>query len=223
MIKRHPAGLALTLLFALAFSTSAQGGLVLNFPDPTGDTFGFLTPQLDIVNTQVTLTPTAIMFDVAFADMISAPSANLDNSVYGDIDLDIDQNPSTGSTSNVTLYGNQPSGLGIEYYVDLFSEYFDPGFVELVDVSGVSVPVSLPISFGTNSFSVTIPLSDLGGDDGYVNFGVIAGTFYESTDQQVGGVVPEPTSGLIWCCLAVAPLFGSGRRRRFFAAKGRSK
>jgi hypothetical protein len=79
-----------------------------------------------------------------------------------------------------------------------------------------------PIVFGANSFSVTVPLLLIGGDDGRINYGVILGDFIDVCDEATNGgeppafSVPEPSTWTTFL-LAVFALAASGgiRRARF--------
>ncbi len=229
--------MASLLLFAL---TLCSEGAVVSFSDPAGDTFGSPSVSHDVVSIQTIATATEIAFTVTFSDNIAPASAFDVLSVTGFIDIDTDQDAGTGgvasdgvSTSNQTAFGQGASGLGIEFYLDLFSEAFNPGFVDLIDaLTGLPVvvdpttlePAAAAIVFSTTSFSVTVPTAWLGGDDGNVNYGVIVGDFRDVSDEatnpdqavaysRVGAVaaVPEPTGLMIWCSLAVGSIIA--RRR----------
>src|SRR5262249_15632013 len=152
-----------------------------------GDTFGVGPVQHDITSMGSDLTATDLTFTVTFADPIHSPSAADALSVVGFLDLDLDRNAATGATGADSGFTSArgvavKSGLGIEAFFALFSEIGAPGSVDLVDAATFGVIGSAPNTFGTNSFSITAPLSLLGGN-GLVNFGVIVGTFLEETDE----------------------------------------
>ncbi len=216
MYKVHICRVALILLAVAFAAESAFGDVIWDFPDDAGDTYGVLDPQHDMLNTRVLLAATCITFEVAFADPVSPPSQFGADLVAGYLELDLDQDASTGAESNVTRFGNEPSGLGVEYFIDLSSELFDPGYVELVDAATVTAMARLPILFGSHSFSLTIPLDQLNHDDGAMNFGIIVGNLTaptpSPTDQLVGSV-PEPQGALLFT-LALAVLIGIGTRSK---------
>ena len=119
-------------------------------------------------------------------------------------------------------HGN--TGLQIEYYLDLFSEASNPGFVTLKDPINVLNTSQVPISYGAFSASIAVPLSALGNDDGLVDYAVVVGDFGNALDQaldpsvvQMGGLpassssVPESSTGLL---LGAGLLVAVARGRR---------
>ncbi|MDJ0634668.1 MAG: hypothetical protein QNJ34_15880 [Xenococcaceae cyanobacterium MO_188.B29] len=159
------------------------------FDDPLGDTFGFGSPQIDIENVSGVVSGEELKLTMNFFTPISAPSTGLSDSVVGFWDLDLDQDPLTGIASNQSFFAppdQQGGPLGVEVVIDLFSEEFNPGFVDLFDTNGFFIGTA-PITYGTNSLEISIPLSELG-DDGNLNYGTVIGTFNEPTDAAPNGV-----------------------------------
>jgi len=209
---------ALAVLILLSLSTPpSRAGIV--YPDPVGDTFGVGPVQHDITSIGSTLTATDLIFNVTFADTIAPASAASPLSVVGFLDIDIDRNPATGVTdadSGFTIArGGVPakSGLGVEVFLDLFSESATPGSVDLVNVGTLTAIGSAPITFDPHSLSIDVPLALLGGN-GQVNYGITVGTFDEATDEarnpglSPATSVPEPSSlvllgGSVVCLAAV--------------------
>jgi len=98
---------------------------------------------------------------------------------------------------------------------------FNPGMVDLLDADSNLVD-TLPITFepagSPTSFSMTIPLTSLG-DDGTLNFGAVVGTDIEPSDEVFGttgpdGIIPEPSTFLIWSMLVGLGVGVGWRRRR---------
>ncbi len=221
----------LTAAAIVMWGCSANAGMLLN--DPAGDTFGYTgdpndpgEPQFDIetASTDLTTSPGNIIFSVTFytPPEIALPSAQTLNSIDLRIDIDVDQNPLTGGTSNlVTLGQGVPApGLGVDFYFELsHDELFDPGMAALLDDTLTQVGPLLAVTLTPSTFSVTIPLITLGllpGEE--VNFGVIVGPLggTSATDQvtfAANGVVPEPAS-VATMLIGVGFLVGSRYPRR---------
>jgi hypothetical protein len=179
--------------------------------DPIKDTFGEEPVQLDISAIDAIFTKTEITFEISFFTPISPASAFADNSVVGIIDIDTDRDETTGVISAQSFFAPPPpSGLGVEFIIDLLSENRSPGFVDVVKPVGPNrgeVVGNVAIAFTANSLSVTVPLTFLGNDDGLVNYGTVIGTyvgpvigtFVELTDEAPNNPVatsrsvPEPS------------------------------
>ncbi len=154
--------------------------------DPTGDTFGSGTTQADITELSANIVGNALEIGVTFAGAISAPDSGQPNAVDGLIDIDTDQDGSTGLVPFVDLTtGNPTTGMGDEYHVDLFDYDGEDSTVSLVDdVANPGATTRVAISFTSNSLTVTIPLVLLGefGADGAVNIAAVMGSITEPTD-----------------------------------------
>ena len=192
------------------------------FVDPTGDTFGAGAVQIDITSVNGTVAGSNLTFRVTFASQVAPPSALLPNSVVAFIDIDTDQNPLTGAPSFTSIFGPPPAPLlGIEFFVDVSSEIGQPGFVDIVDAASFTTTATVAISFTSNSFTVVVPLSAIGGDNGIVNYGVIVGTFTEPTDEAPNGTVPPVSGPAPIPEPATLMLVGSGLAGLLFKARRR--
>ena len=176
-------------------STAADSNPVT--PDPTGDVRDPSSPnQNDIVSSSATFDSRSLTFTVSFAEKIFPPSSGHNRRLTGLIEIDTDQNPRTGHSSIIHMAG-QPNfspylALGFDYRVNLYSESRHPGFVEVdTDVSFDEVVTGiLPIVFTENSFTITVPLVSLGGDNGLVNYGIAVGAGGIGTDRLPNGAEP---------------------------------
>jgi PEP-CTERM motif len=164
------------------------------------------------------LSSNTVTFTVNFAGPISPASAFALNSVVGFIDLDTDRNAATGGTaafggsvpggdSWINFFVNQGSlpgptiNLGDEFFIDIGSEQFHPGLVDVVD-SGTNVATGeAPIAFGPDAFTITVSTALLPGARPDFTYGIVVGTVNEPTDRGPKGsqpaealVVPEPSS-----------------------------
>jgi len=208
---------------AILISSLGSSASAAIFLDPPEDTFNIGGVQYDIASASSALNVAGdgIIYTLTFF----GPNVPASRGISGFIDIDSDQNPLTGEVepavwrSHLDQFGAgaPPPGLGVEFFVDLFDQ-FTPGFVDIVRTLDNSVTGTVPITFTTSGFTLTVPLSALGGDDGNVDFGVIVGNLDSPTDQAPNndsGVIPEPSSlvifGLGLACVAVR--WRVGRRR----------
>jgi hypothetical protein len=198
---------------AVALCTPALAS-ALQMSDPIGDTSAGAYLTYDIVSIDAVYDATNLKITIQLTGAPVAPSANQLQGLSGFIDIDADVNPGTGATATIDSlgggYGN--TGLGIEYYVDLFAEAATPGFVDLKDPFMPMNVSSVPIVYGSSYATVTVPLGLLGGSPGLVNYAVAVGDFGNVTDQaldplvvMMGGLpaqsspapVPDPGTALL--------------------------
>ena len=117
-------GLALALLLGSGRTGKAGGFDYYSVTTDSGcDAMGAL-PHHDANKFGLYLDYNSLYISVNFVGPIVPPGSGA-NELLGYIDLDIDQNPATGSPSNVSGQTGYPqcgnSGLGMEYYVDIAS------------------------------------------------------------------------------------------------------
>lgn len=196
---------------ALVASSPAMGQLVDAFGD--AQDFGFGPPLLDIDTMFMLYDASFLHFEMTFHTPISAPSFGQPDGVVGFLEFDTDQDPATGIPPFQNLFSPPFDFLiaGIDFVVDLFSETFHPGFVDVIDTNfGIVDTVS--ITYGPMSFSGSIPLASLGGDDGILDFTTLIGTVLQPTDATdvvgTSKLIPAPAT------LALLGLGALVRRRR---------
>ncbi len=153
-------------------------------PDATGDTFGSATPKLDITSISAFHDTINLYVNVRFrapvapaGRTIEPPSSNEPNSVYGFIDVDADQDLSSGlSLDRTPAPISGTPGLGIDYFVDIGSEARHQNQVE-VFYTGLKVPLA-------GDF-------DADGDDDFIIFRPLTGEFLigENSAGQLGSVL----------------------------------
>jgi len=86
--------------------------------DPVNDCFGS-SPQHDVSSFFISKDASTVSLIMSFVGAITPPFSGGDE-VRGIIDLDTDQNPSTGAASHLLTYPQcQNPNLGIEFYIDL--------------------------------------------------------------------------------------------------------
>ncbi len=150
--------------------------------DPTGDTLGSGPVQIDITSFSVDAVGEDLVIGISFADAISPPDSSEANAVDGFVDLDTDQDGSTGDVPWTDTLSDPTTGMGNEFYVDFFTYSADDGAADVVNDLTEEVAGRAPVTFTANSLTVTIPLAMIG-DDGAVDAATIVGTADEPTDK----------------------------------------
>ena len=180
------------------FPAPIQAGPI--FEDLFGDTIGAPNIAHDIKSISTEVSQSAITFAIDFYGTIAPPSTFSLNSVVGFIDVDIDQNSSTGVSSHRTRFGEGDSNLGVEFFLDLFSERFHAGMVEIIDANTAREIGLAQAIYEPRRFSVAVPL-ELLSNDGIVNYGAMVGDFLDMSDiapnMGVAFSVPEPGGGAL--------------------------
>ncbi|HZO20813.1 MAG TPA: hypothetical protein VFB46_17625 [Gemmatimonadaceae bacterium] len=150
--------------------------------DPTGDTFGGGGVQWDV-------TSLTIQADTADVTVLLDFTADLISPVTGDptamvafLDLDIDQDSTTGVRAIVDDFRTDggSTGLGTDYLLNL-GAYAADSTVALISVEGVEVGRIKPVFTGTR-LTVRIPKTLLGDDDDGLNAAMIVGRTGGPTD-----------------------------------------
>ena len=191
-----------TIVLLLVIPTLAPAQVFSPVVDAVGDAqdpFGAGPPLLDIDVIDVRYDAVNLYYRMTFHTPISPASAMLPDSVGGLLEFDTDQTSETGLPPLQNFFSPPFAmlGTGWDYYVDLFSELFHPGLVEVFD--SLLVPVgTFPIVYGAKHFEGTIPLASLGGDDGIVDFTTTIGTVPQPTDATdvygISVLIPEPAT-----------------------------
>jgi hypothetical protein len=158
--------------------------------DPVGDTLGSSANQPDITGLTASISGGSLVVSVSFAGAIAAPGADSPVALDGFIDLDTDQDGGTGDLPWTDARTNSnTTGMGNEFYVDLFT--YDPssGTVQVVDDPTETVAGEATATFSGNLMTVRVPLSVLD-DDGFVNVATVLGTL----DDPVTDIAPNQGS-----------------------------
>ncbi|MFI5207189.1 MAG: Ig-like domain-containing protein [Gemmatimonadales bacterium] len=212
---KDAAGVALAEPYVTAFSTVAAGQV--DVVDPKGDTYNAAFP--DATSFSVGTAADTLTIRLGFASPISASTSGLANAVGGYIDLDTDQDPTTGAEAITDAFGppGTQSGLGIEYYVVLF---VDPlGRASIVNIQTGAITGLVSPTFGDSSMTLRIPLAMLGNDDGNMNVAATVGSVSVPTDVVPNvGHLTLGTSGQVGGKRSSAALsVGQGRGARIGA------
>jgi hypothetical protein len=175
--------------------------------DPEGDTIGEQAAQPDITRFRMHYTQTDIFIAVEFAAPITPPSPGNLAGVVAVVDIDADQNPSTGVLEGIVGAGEfcPPFGLGVDFTVVLGlplrpGELIPIAVLNLEDFDPAAPPVLEEvgeISYGERSFTVRVPSRAVGSASGSVDAHLIVGTAQEPTDCAPDGdfLVSGPAIG----------------------------
>ena len=147
--------------------------------DKSNDTFGTNTINTDILSIDVEFDAKYLYMTCNFNSEIFPPDSKNPSAFFGYIDLDVDQNPATGTTALSDYYSGS-SEIGMDYYLE-FLPGSTPGSIMLKD-SNAKLIGMVPVVFNEKSFVVTIPLNLLGNDDGYINYTAFFGDAGEPDD-----------------------------------------
>ena len=164
----------LTALKAMALL--ANSAFATTIADPVGDASG----HADVVALSGAYNQTSLFLSAQFQPGTLDPT----NLAFF-IGLDTDENPATGEEPFFPI--------GSEFVVDFNSRASTSQAAVFQQHVG---PIgSVPISFGTNSFSVTVPLSMLGNDDGAALFGLAEGVPTDASSFDAVDYVPDSARG----------------------------
>lgn len=175
----------------VSFSANAMapdaGILAFNQADPAGDTADFsgVKPKAhDLLSMRGDFKRDSLILTLTFAAPVSPASANVGSSLAGFIEIDIDDQVSTGIPPASNSFGAS-GNLGIDYQILLFQS--DPTTVPLLSAAGGTV---VPASFSGNTMTIRIPMSQLGNDDGSFDMVGVVGTLDRPTDvvPNTGGI-----------------------------------
>ena len=159
-----------TALDSLPFAALA----VATASDPIGDTFNAPAPDM----TALRAGPDGDEFfvEISFSGTIDNPLSAGPNPVVGFVDLDVDQDSTTGAFSATDFFRPDTTGstgMGIEYLVSLLLN--GDGTANVFDAFTGSVVGTVTPSYGDSTLSFRVPLALLGDDDGFINVASVMG------------------------------------------------
>ena len=154
--------------------------------DSPGDTFGAGT--YDIVGITTSRSSTTLTVIITF-DPSTPPSIPLPGSAAGPgdlvgfIDFDIDEDNTTGVVPATSLYCpcSPLSAIGSELFVSLFARNASGNYDIIATATLADIGDAVPSLTG-NVLTLTIPLTDLGGDDGITDMTAVVGDNTGPTD-----------------------------------------
>lgn len=140
-------------------------------PDPVGDNFGLPSPNHDIIAVSGEGDASTFCLTVDFAGPVDPYDSGSAQKVIGWVEFDTDQNAATGGPGLLEFFCPDSTGMGIEAQLHTWASGGYGSFT-----SGELVP----ITFGTTSFMVAIPISVIGGDTAF-DFGLLMGYTFGAT------------------------------------------
>ncbi|MEM6797412.1 MAG: hypothetical protein AAF725_25810 [Acidobacteriota bacterium] len=152
--------------------------------DPVGDTFGAGAVQLDLIDVSADAENGNLVVTLSFAGPVSAPDSGEANALDGFLDLDLDQDGTTGDVpwTDFLRPDDGTTGMGNEAYVDYTTYDSATGTAEVVNDITEQVIGMAQVAFGGTTVVTTVPLATLGDLDGALDLAVAVGTFDEPTD-----------------------------------------
>lgn len=178
MIKKIFRNLLFGLFLSGIITQIADAQTTIN--DPFGDhsttagnsvvDVGNVTVSSDGVNVNITINFSS---DTVLSDLA------------GIIDLDTDQNASTGLLS---IVGSSNQNIGTDYFLDLFG--IPVGLSIDVYDTDYNVVGTASVTSSGGSAIISVPLSTLGNDDGNMDVGLMLGNTQEPTDDAANPTVP---------------------------------
>lgn len=159
-------------------------------PDPLGDAFGFSLPNHDITNVTGQGDANTFCLTVEFNGPVDPADAGTGNEVVGAIDFDTDEDPNTGFFAFPDFFCPDPSGIGVEVELDMFSVF--AGMATLFPTGEL-----VPVSFGPTSFTAVIPMASLGGDPSLNVAGVLGNATFATDCFPNGGSIHSPDGSIV--------------------------
>ena len=167
--------------------------------DPVGDRVpgaGGVPP--DLIAYQGLVIDDMVVFHMRFNQTANSSAVGGPNAVHGFIEIDIDQDSTTG---NIPIIDTRPvdteSGMGIEYRILIQLQNGRHQVSVLPSQSSVHFAEA---AFSGRTITIRVPLSAFGGDDGNMNYGILVGTNKPGELSILGQTMPTdwaPASGWV--------------------------
>lgn len=109
-----------TLMGCRESSGPGPGEITATVADPTGDTFGSDTTQIDLTAMTITRDTGGVTIVLAFVADVVHPESHAANALRAYIDFDTDQDSSTGLSSVVDYVTGIATTMGVDYQLDMF-------------------------------------------------------------------------------------------------------
>lgn len=205
------------LIALLLLTLSAPLIATAAYIDPIGDTYG-TGMQFDISSVSAITNGTSTTFEIRFATPLPA---DLDNHLWGAIEIDVDRDPTTGKSSELD-YPNMNFKHGVDYVIGFF--YDDElGTAAILDVTNDQF-FSLPAEYGADYFRITVPIAGINGDKRmHYAVGVGDGQDLKSAYSDIAGngyellttETPEPGTWVL-CAIGLSLLIRARSKRSCF-------
>ena len=142
--------------------------------DPAGDTFG-VAAKWDVKALTLAHEPNAVSVMLDFSRNVVPPTTGDPSALLAFVDLDLDQNFSTGSSAMADEFrqDGRSTVLGVDARINLAAPD-EKGRVAVTDGLGRETGRVTP-TYSGKRVTVRVPTTMLGDDDGYVNAAAIVG------------------------------------------------
>lgn len=172
----HGAAMTGTIVVLPGSSQSGSGSYdaTARLADPVGDTFVANAPW-DITALTLARDVGGLTAMLDFSRDVVSPLAGDPAALVALVDLDLDQNPATGSSAVVDEFrqDGKSTGLGVDARI-AFADVDEEGNIAVLDGDGRETGRVTP-TYDGRRVTVRVPRSMLGQDDGFVNATAIAG------------------------------------------------
>ena len=150
--------------------------------DPLDDTFHNGGMQWDLTAMTVARDTGGVTVTLDFTSDVISPMSGDTNAMVGFVDLDVDQDSTTGflSTVDENRLDRVTTGMGVDASVTMFTYAADSSVVVISGTATVAGRVK-PV-FDGHRVTIRIPRAVIGGDDGNVNAAAIVGRLGRPTD-----------------------------------------
>ena len=163
--------------------------------DPTGDTFG-ASAKWDVTALTVARDADAVAVMLDFSQDVVPPTTGDPSAVLAFVDLDVDQDFSTGSPAIADEFrqDGKSTVLGVDARINLAAPD-ENGRIAVTDGLGREVGRVTP-AYAGKRVTVRVPTTMLGDDDGYVSAAAIVGISGAPSDivPQVGHLALTPSN-----------------------------
>jgi hypothetical protein len=197
------AGNAVTPSGTACFVTANSGLAAADETDPADDLFLVGSPAgtspADVDFVRLSIHSSRLFGVLRFTTPRSFGSVDSANNAFAYVDLDLDQDSTTGFvTLKDTVFAGDPglsSGIRVEYVigVDWFPQFADSAVVgQYVEAGGFQTSFRFLPDVCGRHLGFAVPMAQLGGDDGNFDYVILAGNVEPAGDLVID---PVPESG----------------------------